>query len=452
MNVLRQSTGSATTMRNLNDDCLQEVFEFFDLREMTVIADVCVRFRRNAVLAARLRSENVLLNVRSPAYQYSKLRHFGGSIRRISVDGTTFSEKVRPKLQKRLIQLMIQYYNGKEIELELIDYDITDEVVFLMMPLLARVRKLAFTDCKRGEVLKNMSFLAPELSELRYFNYLDRYSCEKVLFKSLDQKFPKLKFISFWHVDYLKETDIVAFLMQNSQLKKIVIKFCKVLADGIFQLIADFVPGIEAIDFRTANRTNERTIKYFGQLHALKSLTLGTIRDDSYVQSVIHELASENILVESLHLTDFNLRYKTQLFIEGISKMKNLKTLRLHKVTNFTATHLIEICKDLKELSEIFLGEIDLKITEDDLLKFIRNAERLQIFEFDYYHHVREIDSPFLNGNTFNELRKIVDQRRERLKLKLTVRLKNPDFTMHVPAELIRSSSCSLIAVNVIYT
>lgn len=213
-----------TSIFDLNDDCLREVFQLLYIDELTVVADVCTRFRRIAENCAHSELEHFEMNYWSPNYAYTMLRIFGEAIKRVAVDGKA-PRKNRTKFQKRLIGLVNLHCVGESIEICLKDFDITDEIANLMQPLLSRVRKIHLKDCQWGEVfLKNLPFWSPKLREFecewRDSKYEDQY------FDSLHQRFSMLESISFLRTRNLRNSDIQEFLNQNPQLKRIELIDC----------------------------------------------------------------------------------------------------------------------------------------------------------------------------------------------------------------------------------
>lgn len=97
----------------------------------------------------------------------------------------------------------------------------------------------------------------------------------------------------------------------------------------IFQSIARYVLEIEELRFITKNRTNKSNTEYFGRLRELKRLAMEVKDDRSYIPSVVHKVGGANISLEVLELCEFD---NSQRFIEGISRLDKLKSLKLYYV------------------------------------------------------------------------------------------------------------------------
>lgn len=418
MQTSLQSTNSPTTILDLNDNCLLEVFGFLDSRELIAAADVCTRFRENAAHFSRTKTETLHLTEHSAhsVYVYSRLRMFGAFVKSVSIDMDGVAEKPRTKYGKRFIEVSSRYCTKMHIELMIYNLDLNDEIAFLMQPLLARVRKLFLCNCKFGKSFRqNLPLWSPELLELEFGpDWISENDGEK----AIDRKFPKLESISaFWGHDNVKNIDFKVFMMQNPQLKRVHMKHCKVLNESIFQSIATYVPQIEEIAFNTGDSIDINSIKYIGQLRNLKSFSFEvTCRDDHMLQSILQELASAKNSLESLEIGyfTFGLCGNENKLIELISKFQNLKKLQLRCSRDLKAVHLIKICKHLKNLSEICVYAKYSEMTLDDFLELVRNAEKLQEFV-----HPNAIGIQLTDDNTIKKLNEIVSQRSEKTKLNL---------------------------------
>lgn len=357
----------------------------------------------------------------------------------------TFFGETRAEYQKEFGYAITNYCNDDRFSpthspfnFKLVEFDITDEIANLIIPLLERVRVLQIVDCEHSEsILTNLSAWAPGLRELRFAGSLDwQIEGDRVaLFESLRQSFPKLESFSFQANVDVENGDIEGFLKQNPQLKQIKLSYCDKIDEGIFQSIGKYAPRIEKIDFMTRLVSSPEDIRYFGQLRELKSLTLRAYSlDHQYIPLVVHELASANVPLECLDLSECELRHNGQQFTEDLSKIQWLKKLRLCRFESFTVRHLIEICKHLKELTEIEMFRMDLYMSKDDLLELIQNAERLS--QFTYFRWPG--DRTTIDGVTFQKLVNILEQRHEKIKLNLV--LGKDAFTLDIPEELIRDA------------
>lgn len=439
MEASPQSIASKTTVLDLDDDCLREVFERMNIKDLTANADVCTRFRYNAAQAARSKFKYLYMHKCSSVGAYAKLRNFGASVTSVCVD-SLYGQKGRAQFQKRIIELLNLYCVGETIDLKLSRFDIIDDLAVLMVPLLGRVQNLNLEDCQSGGLfLKKLPFWSPELRELncQSLNDSDR---EGMQFDGLHRNFPKLESIVIVRVAAVNITDIEEILKWNPQLKRIQLVSCCQLDESILKTIAKHVPKIVKISLSTKSAKNSTNLEHLPQLSELKTLILSVDDNHSYVQSIVPEIALAATALEHLDLSNFNLRYKYQQFVEGISKLKTLKTLRLCYVENMRVTNLLDMCKPLKQLSEVhlFRTNISLWIERPQLLEFVKNAEKLQKLEIVGDQDIE--DEVFVNVNTYMKLLSIVNQRKEKMKLDLTFGNKNYKFSAEIAEEFPRDA------------
>lgn len=167
-----QPPTQTTTIMVLNDHCLLEVFDFMDVRELGGIADVCIRFRQNAIYVAQKKCEHLELNHRSTEGDYASLRHFGAFFKSIHVNGAYFEQNNR-LIELRLIEMLDEHCTGTLIKLVISNFTITQEIATRLQRLLVRLSKLKMTACTSSKaVLRNLSVWSPELRQQQFFGHM----------------------------------------------------------------------------------------------------------------------------------------------------------------------------------------------------------------------------------------------------------------------------------------
>lgn len=434
MEASNQSTLSETTISDLNDDCLHEVFAVMNSDQLAVVADVCVRFRQISMYFARSKCKELRISDRPTYSDYSKLRNFSEFVEQIYLNSYG---KLQSKHLKRLIELLNMRCVDTCTEVTFRSVHLTREIAVLLQPLLGRAQKLRFNSCHLDEpILKSLPRWSPELSALECF-LCNSNKDKRNRLDSLRQRFDKLTSISLFAENNVTMWDAAAFLKLNPQLKQMELKYCGKLDDSIFALIAKHVPKIEGIHFFSKKRNNRHNIECLGHLSELKLLSLRIHDDQAYMQSVVTKIASSNVALEFLDLSNFDLRYRAAQFTEGISTMQNLTTLRLSDVLNLSAAHLITISENTKGLSNIFLTATNFMMSNDELLTFVRNAKKLQKFEWSVCNYYPATITN-IDVNAFTKLVEIADQRIGKTNLNLI--LPGIVFTLSVPTEQMRAA------------
>lgn len=403
------------------------------------------------------------------------LRNFGMLVESIRVDGKRDDDSYR----NDIFSLISIYCTGTLTELMITCCEITGEIETYLRPLLRHIHKLSFSSCHNSQFYERMlSSWSPQLRELKFSGRLLIMPNPTHI---LGQVFPKLVLISFCRVSNLDNTALEGFLRLNPQLKKIGLLACPNINGSIFQSIATHVHQLEALQI---DMIADGNLKHFGQLKNLSTLKLWFFDvnlqpvftcDQDYpavMPSILHEIHAANIPLQHLrigHIT--GLFYETDQLIDAISKLESLKTLFLLGYgLRLEIAHVLRICKQLPELSELILAKIQLMMTPDDLLELIRYSPKLQTLhhiESDvfiesrrrrdyrervraYYYRCRELGMQTVYYPDFPEVEPIpgsidaymkmvqlVQQRREKTRLFLEVNKQSP-ILLNIPKELIR--------------
>lgn len=121
-------------------------------------------------------------------------------------------------------------------------------------------------------------------------------------FIGLHRNFPNLEMVSFKNITDARNGDFEKFLAMNPQLKRIEFSSCTNIDDYLLQLIAKYVPEIEAIRFNTNCLRNNENIKYVGRLSRLNSLEMRTLTDYplAYITTGTRVISAADICLQHL--------------------------------------------------------------------------------------------------------------------------------------------------------
>lgn len=289
---------------------------------------------------------------------------------------------------------------------------------------------------------------------LDVFRYGDMFDLAKFKinqFVGLGLSFPKLVSIWFSRVQTVRNANITKFLELNPQLKSIFISESSI-SIAVFQSIAKYVPEIESIYFDTETEIYPSFIpkipKCFGKLKKLKSLSFGCV-DKAHTASIFCEIVAAKLPLEELSLKNMDLNRITNQevsihrqynhFLDNICKLKSLRTLQLEKMKNLSSSHILDIFKQVKELSNFRLRDcvhvsFDHDLSAQNLLECIELAKKLQSFGIHGLYKIPRIN---IDANMCKQIVEIVDRRPEKLKLRLSLCYRG--FTLEkLPPELDR--------------
>lgn len=452
---------STTTILHLNDDCMIEVFKHLNLHDLCSVADVCFRFRQNAQ-AQFSYSEFKYLGFRNDFIHSSEtakqkllgtsqvLRNFGAFARSIyNVNGYCF-RNCRSEYHIRTFELISGHCSASLIELHLVKCNITDAIAIIMRPVLANLQKLTLREGSFSHLFLNMLPLwAPKLRELKFIRMCGQSATDEVIrFDGLQQSYPKLRMLSFSNVDYVRNKDIDGFLIRNSHLKKIELVVCRNVDDHILQSIAEHVPQLETIRFDQCCPNNDCNVQYFARLSCLCSLEISNLSRDSasYAIAIVCKIGTAGIPIRHVTLSNIEFSGGNVHFVDAISKLKHLGTLRIDKFAGLAAAEIRQICKSLRELTEIYLIGNEFTLTADNLMELIRYSENLKSLYFLKQRFMIDAERNHIDADTYAKIVRILEERRERSHLLLC--LSSPTLhTANIPADFIRKHNHLLTLV-----
>lgn len=147
---------------------------------------------------------------------------------------------------------------------------------------------------------------------------------------------------------------------------------------------------------------------------------------------IINEFADQNIPVENLHLESLSSEEDVDQLIDGISRCKMLKILRIDICVylNLKSSHIHKISERLGELTELHLNFNQLSMSINDILHIIQKMEKLRLLchQDGIPYKDLVIDSVgTIDSNVYTEMVNIVE------KSNLKIRLNAVNFYVVVP-------------------
>lgn len=386
----------STSITDLNNDCLREVFEHLHLLDLCTVAAVCTHFKaiaqfqfatsKNKRFSFRQvdRTPTLFVNnvkndeTEARLKQISKVMHtFGAFIEAISV-GDWF-DKFPEIYPNEIVDLLTRFCSEKLSELEIWRLTFTDITVHKIRPVLRNLKTLNLSFCEWGQyhvLLKSLPSWSPELQELIFHQSLDK----KCSFTGLWQNLPKLEKVAF----KLAEVGMYvvgSFLKSNPQIIEAVFEDCYNLNDHIIRLIAKHIPQIEKLTIENIYSNGPSNLKHLGQLRNLKSLSIASINHEPVNDIHICEIDFANIPLEYLSLSVFEFTEKFDQFVSAISKLDKLKYLKLSQVNGVNSSHIVAMCKHHSHLTELHITYNErLVLSVQNMLEILQIASKLEKF------------------------------------------------------------------------
>lgn len=434
------SSTAPTNIWDLDDNCLIEAFQYFDLKDLAAIIDVCQRFREHAqrrFSSKKFNKSNLgshlddILEKRNFLALKSILRRFGQFLNSLKLDmriplaNGAGEESEICEIQMQIVEPLIEYCcSGALSELTLHSWRVTDEIVEALFQQITKVNimKSDFSGHFLQKSLHNLTTLSLK-------------QCLSITSDDIDE-----------------------IMKNNPELKKVCFNNCYRLDDRVYQSVANHVPRIESISSDILIRENENKAKYFGKFSKLKSLEWFNFEGinrkfetelefERIFSSILQEIIAADIPLEYLHVVQGRC---TDQYVDEISMIKTLKVLRFDRLKHADHTGIIRLCQNLPELTELCVQECtdNPTLSSDSILQIIKNANKLQslycyVFDdlFDDYTACSK-GKMFIDGDEYMKMVKIVQRRRQ--ELHLAIKLGSCRFALNIPQQLAGKYSMSL--------
>lgn len=379
---------STTTIYDLNDHVIREIFGYLSVLDMCSVAEVSMNFKQNAqaVASGRFKLVRFGINIRSkrakcrlggsggnPEHLFAIMRNFGESLQDVSIN---LDESAHGHSQE-ILELVDEHCSESLKEIWLRNFILTDGLFPKIRPLLAGLQNISLDRCmcQPGFNGSEMVSFCSNLKSLR-FRHL----------KNMDGEYSDLRFhartptLHSLHLEYcrgIKKASVVKFLKANPQLKTLNINGCKKITSRIIPSIVQHIPRVEELVFIQNVFTDDfyANVDQLMQLTALKRLAIGGGNAISPIpiSSFIGKLAAARCPLESLSL--WNVVSDVEL-ISSVIELKTLKTLKLIHPSHMSVSDIITITSNLPEITELWIFVEG--ITATDLVQIIQCVPKLR--------------------------------------------------------------------------
>lgn len=411
MSHLRKSSYiSVESLGDIDEYCLQKVFEYLDIKSLVNVADVCVRFRAIAELVFRdLYSDYVIEDNHIETKTFRQvMSKFGHLV--TSIDATDIIDAHA-----------IAYHCDWLDKLTLKNVTINCEAI---RPIFARLKYLDFESCtfigNADEIFKNC-FLLEELAFVA--NGPSKF---------LVQTFPKLNSLECALISF--ET-LCGLLALNPQLLNLDI--VSALDDDHISAICKYTPNLEALTSITPPNTktlrNKQTTKGFLQLANLKRLKQVMLESEGekymeLIRPLSEAFFNARIAIEKLLVCSFRI---DSITIKSVKNLKTLTTLHLHQIEGVLERDLISLASELPLLTNLqlhFKMPSMISLSNRVIAKLVQNGKRLNFLSLWGPRHL------FIDVYGFRELIKAAKNVATEEPLCITIVACSTTSTFNVPA------------------
>lgn len=428
-----------TTVYDLNDYVLRDIFDHLDDKDLCSVADVCFTFKRNAEaeFSARYNFDCYFFNY-EPDEEYdwatyqidlphlkSLLRNFGSLLTSFDIG---LADTVHNHSEE-VMEMIIEYCGESLVELSLLNVKFTVDMIRKMQPLLARLQEFHVKMC-RWDSMASMSEMFSHCTELNtlLLDAFRNFDDEHLDFP-LRYNIPKLHTFDLQACDAIRKKSLLKFIKLNPQLKMLTMIGCDKITSRFIPPMVQYIPHIEELSFMHNIFTNDfiENVKQLRHLRALKSLQIDF--DLMSISSFIDELAAGDMPLESLKIWNFTADKE---LVNGISRLKKLQRLDLVGPCNFSKSDLEEMVMNLPELCHLYT-----QITPTtDLANIIRLAPKLHYLRF-----ATALDHTFtLDVTQYLKMLNAVSKRKKRCPMILSMFERDQKFLLDVPEKLLKAN------------
>lgn len=235
------------------------------------------------------------------------------------------------------------------------------------------------------------------------YKYLDLYNEMPGVADVLRNFGPLIVFIK---VTFIKGEPL---LSSNTEIIKLIRKYCDGHLNALVldnfdvtdRLLAMLIPNVRGrFNQPTSLKTSWETKSLVVSGHAWKF-------------SEAEAVFSENPQLRQTGLADFSQELQ---FVDGISNLKYVKSLKLIKISGMSASHLIDISKNLRNLTELVLVDT-IALSSENLLELIVNTGNLETIFMD--HNNRSLTYDSIDEDSYNKMASSIEKRGKRIHLNM---------------------------------
>lgn len=338
---------------DLNDDCLFEILEYFNVVDLDAINRTCKRLHRLAQDVFRLNHTAINIswkkldeysNINNIGLTYHNLRNilnsFGPAIRKLNICSVSFKEINRHRLLNLITACpLLECLHMTNIRIPAKFYEMNQSFF-------PKLKELSFISCMLNDSINRVFIQCKQLEKLTIA------SDSELIGMSLSVSFPRLVSVSFVNNWRLQSGWLGKFFNLNRQLKRIeLIKCHDDVTDDLLPVISNKLQGLESLTIRV------NSFKQFGKnvmsLQNLKHLReLKLNRDKTNIALFIRELAMLD-KIEILHLDGGAV---DDYLVDALVQCKRLNALKLRSVPSPKKRLLTELAKYLPKLQDFHIS------------------------------------------------------------------------------------------------
>lgn len=364
----------------LNEYCLLDIFNYFDLNTLIQLCNLCDRF--STIIHQRVfpkfkkidfdfrRRAKVQLTISSFC---ETLLHIGRHI----VDATIYFDMYEdPPNAVRIIDVFTKYV-GESIErLELNRVPITERGFQQLKPIFGRIKELKWIfDDLMGELEIDFVHTCPKVQKL-YFDHTMRFDLNADRWPSLEEAYLDI-------FDFVYGESYPLFFKNNSQLKRLTMVANTYDYEDLIEPICEYLLNLEQLTICYADQGQASQFEPLVNLSQLKSLKLKFLALDDVNPNAFFRLFGSMPALNHLALYFYRDTYDDQSIYmphncQLAAMAENLVNLQRFELFGYTLTEntFMEFIKNARQLIEFRIIECELTITESTAQRIVDIRKR----------------------------------------------------------------------------
>lgn len=375
---------SSTTLMDLNDDCLDQIFGYLNYEDVLSASQVCVRFQDRARDVFKRKKHNVQLFTIKASASKQLLRHIGPALLKLEI---FFCDDVIKNQQT--IDIVTKYC--------------LDNLTEITLHCLTKRNKLRKSFSRVNKVTLSFCDLVGRFKLIKWFPNLTSltYHYTKNLKKFMKQNIPSMHTLNINYVTTPSET--TTMLLSNPQIKSLSLNF---VSHGGGMIQRSLITAIdEALpDLQTLNLIVDR-VRCFGiEYEPLHFKNLKAFKIENYAEF------PNNTLIDHLAISDESLERLQLRFSDSASdshsyrcatRYKKLRELQVMPVRESLGVDVILMLIDQLPLLQRIEQTADfaniLPWSNDEVANFVRNSKQLKELAFVFVYDAKSKFNRTLN-------------------------------------------------------